>query len=759
MRQKAIPPAARGVWNHPGKEDGFPTLPKKTYRKSMIRRIAFVIALLTVCCCVGRTGLAGEQNPLPRTILLIYDSNEATPLLEVRNVVERISVLYLNYLGMKVIYHDLALGLPDETTMRDVHGILTWLIDDLMDRAVDYCHWLEKQVLGGKKLVILGNPGLLLDKKDKSETPLAEVNRVFHALGLRYEGNWTDNPFVIRVVEKDSSMVEFERSLENEAGEYQTVRSVNPENKVYLALERTDLPDSKSAAVVTTPFGGYAQQGYEVFLEYLTMRMQWRIDPFRFYAEAFGLEATPRFDTTTAFGRRIFYTHIDGDGFRNVSQVNPLKVSGEIIYDEILKKVRFPVTASFISSDILPQYFGSEKTTELVKKIAALENIEIGIHGFSHPLNWRKMLTAAAIKNYSRSLASMPDEQASESAYGFGARVTVPWEDYLRREIAGAMEDVNGLLPSGKKVVINQWTGNCLPPEEAILMAGALGLKNINGGDSRYDDVNPSYTDVAPVVRRVGSARQNYASNANENIYTNLWTGPYGAYVKVKETFRQTETSSFVENSARRVSPVNVYYHYYSGERSESLKALKQVYDYALAQDVIPIFTSEYAGIVDDFHRAAVASTGDGGWSFSGYGSVRTVRFDRETKFPDLERSSNVIGFIRWKDCLYVHLNNAEKAVLYFSERPPARPHLKSASAWVWDWQTEGNRLSFVTRVNGEARYILKQLSLNKTYSVKILDPAGQGEIKILRISSTTEGDLEISLRESGRFRVVVELR
>ncbi|MFA6600176.1 MAG: hypothetical protein WCU74_04060 [Candidatus Omnitrophota bacterium] len=727
----------------------------------MNRRFSFclvVVIALAAYPCLGEA-LPEAPKPVARTIVVLYDSSDPRPLYSVQKFAENLTGLYLNYLGMKARYFDINGGFPDDALMADpdVRGILTLFIDEEMVRPVEYCRWLEQQVKNGKKLVILGNMGALTDKRTKAQTPLEEVNRVFGILGLEYRGNWTDNPFVIRIASKDASMVEFERTLEDGAGEYDGVRSLNADNRVYLTLERTDLADSASAAVVTTSRGGYAQEAYAFFIEYLRNRVQWRIHPFRFYEEAFGLKDLPRFDTTTAFGKRILYSHIDGDGIRNASKNDSLRYAGEIIYEKILKKYPVPITVSFISSDILTRYFGSRKLETLVRDIAALPNVEVGVHAFTHPLDWSGMITAVAVKGYSKLLKDMPNDLASESAYGAGARVTVGWEEYLEREVAGAVEDLNSLLPEGKKAVIYQWTGNCLPPQEALKRVHDLGLKNINGGDSRFDDANPSYVNVSSFGRAVGPWEQYYSSNANENIYTNLWTGPFGAYEKVIETFRETEEASLADGAARRVSPMNIYYHFYSGERPESIRALGKVYDYALGQDPIPLFTSEYVARAEAFSKASVSET-PGGWIFKGFGDLRTVRLDSERRYPDLKRSEGVIGFHTWRGHLYVHLNNVPQAVLVLSDAAPAEtPYLESASAPVDDWKVEGGRILFRTRVVGGAGYEIRNLQAGKEYRVTVTGADGKGGVPRFRGVFRPDGAFRLDVTGHGKFDIVVE--
>ena len=70
-----------------------------------------------------------------------------------------------------------------------------------------------------------------------------------------------------------------------------------------------------------------------------------------------------------------------------------------------------------------------------------------------------------------------------------------------------------------------------------------------------------------------GQELQVYAPVINENVYTNLWTGPYYGFRRVLETFALTE-------SPRRLKPIDVYYHFYSGAKVAGQQAWAEVYDF-----------------------------------------------------------------------------------------------------------------------------------------------------------------------------------
>src|SRR5439155_995443 len=199
-------------------------------------------------------------------------------------------------------------------------------------------------------------------------------------------------------------------------------------------------------------------------------------------------EDWPRPDVTTLNGRRLFYSHIDGDGMRNVSEVRPQALSGEIIHDEILSKVPLPISVSVVVAEVDPELLGSARTQGLARAMFALPNVEAASHSFTHPLDWEKRTRSFDLPRL-----------------------------------------------------------------------------------------------------------------------------PYSV-----ETFKSTE-------SPRRVSPVNVYYHFYSGERVASLAALRVVYDWARRQPVAPVFTSEYLAMVEGFRTARVARAG-AGYRVWDHGALRTIR-------------------------------------------------------------------------------------------------------------------------------------
>ncbi len=700
-----------------------------------------------------------KAAPEKRVILALFDSSEEFNRREDDNLIHNNAEMVLNYLGMKVRYHDISKGFPEDGSLEDVYGIMTWFMDETIPNAKEYCLWASNQVKGGRKYILLRNFGAYKDTRTNAITPLSIMNELFNSMDLELGGEWADNPFVTEIVEKKSHMVEFERTLDEEVGIYEKVTSLDRNNKIYLKINKTDLADGGSVAVVTTPKGGFAAEDCDIFIDYISRQVRWRINPFLFFEEALQLKDMPRYDTTTLFGRRIFYSHIDGDGVRNISEIDKKRICGEVILEEILTKYDLPITVSFVTAEVDPKYLGSQKLVDLAREILKLDNVEIGVHAFSHPLDWERQITYFPIKGYSRKTMRVSDlDVLSESPYERAALITVNRQEYLKREIEGAADYINNhLAPEGKRVAVNQWSGDCSPPAEAIDMANRIGLKNINGGDARFDRSIPSYTGVTPLTRQIKGRAQVYTSNANENIYTNGWLGPFYGFAHAIETFQQTEMPTLVRAPPRRVTPINVYYHFYSGEKEVSLKALKEVYDYVLTQKIIPIFTSHYAGVVEGFLSGKVRHLSDGGWEFSDYGRCRTVRIDDTTQYPDLARSQGIIGFTRWHDSMYIHLANTSHAVLYLTEKSPSGPYLREASTVLHDCNISNTKASFTTRGFREGVYHLANMSPRARYAVRVYSPDTKKPVYRKRFTSDRKGNLHVKIPAKDSYRVVIE--
>ena len=679
---------------------------RKISRRALLGRAAAAAGALTLRAA-GSRAFAAQAAPstsapapgeLPRYVLGLYKSTEISndvdgqnPKTATVNEIHRWAQMPLNWLGLMVEYHDIDRGLPDERTMLRYRGVVTWFQTEEMAAPLDYLRWLGAQMRAGRRVVILEYLGALRDRRTLRTLDLGVVSDALAPSGLEFRGNWTGNQQVIELRRKDSKMVEFERPLPPGLPYYQQVVSRRPDSRAHLVLARRDLPDSNSQMVVTGPWGGFAAAEYVRVQFPHEPGAQWRLDPFAFFRDALGVGEWPRPDTTTQCGRRIFYSHIDGDGLRNRSEVRAGASSGQIILDEVLSRYGLPTSVSVVAAEVEPTLLGSPEFHELARAIYRLPNVEAGSHSYTHPLDWEKRTRSFPLP-------------------------AIPYS--VETETAGSIRYIEErLLPPGKRVRLFQWSGSTRVSEDAIAVLERLGVPNINGGDTMRDREWPSYTRVAPLMRQVGRQWQTYTSASNENLYTNLWTGPFYGFRHVVETFENTE-------KPRRVAPVNVYYHFYSAERVASLVSLRHVHEWVGRQPLARLFTSEYLAIVEGFRSARIARHATG-WRVWDHGALRTVRFDDTRAGVDLARSQGVLGFVHHQGALYVHLAGPEPALIVLGARPPQTPYLVQASHRVTAWAREAARVAVSLSGVGPKLIELAGLPADREIAVEIRERAG----------------------------------
>lgn len=171
----------------------------------------------------------------------------------------------------------------------------------------------------------------------------------------------------------------------------------------------------------------------------------------------------------------------------------------------------------------------------------------------------------------------------------------------------------------------------CRGPD-TVKLAYDAGLLNVNGGKTIMTRGNPSpdrpLSTAAPDRRRLAY----YAPITNENVYTNLWKGPYYGFRDVLDTFAMTD-------SPRRLRGLNLYYHFYSGTKQASVKVIQEVYRYMVDQQPLSLWMSDYLSRVHGLYSASLARTLDGAWQVRGLEGLRTLRLDPQMGWPDLSLS------------------------------------------------------------------------------------------------------------------------
>ena len=686
---------------------------------------------------------AGGAQAFARRVLGVYNSAEGKTEIDnpLRNGIESV----LHHLGLQLEYHDLATGLPDSAATARTRGTIIWLESDHLADPAGYWRWVSGQIEGGRRLVLLNAMGPRFDLAGEA-VPLSLINDALAPLGLTVGDNYSSMPLDIELLHKDPSMVEFERRLDYELTRFTEVRATGPDTESLLRL-RLRSSGAVTDAVAIGLWGGYALEGYVLYRDPESGRIQWRIDPFRFLEAALGIVGSPRPDPTTLFGSRVLYSHIDGDGLRNRSLIDRQRAAGEVVFEDILKRYdELPFTVSFVTAEVDPAVLGSSAVLDLARQMLTLPNVEAASHSYSHPLIWNQAYTTVeGVSEYTEEI---------EGAV-FNGPALLPWDlpgyvyDPVFETVGSCRFIEERILPTGRRCRVLLWSGNCLPGPEELQALDSHGLLNMNGGDSRFDAEYPSYYYVAPLYRQVGAHFQVHSSNSNENTYTNLWTGPFGGYQNVIHTFENT-------GSPRRVLPVNVYFHFYSGEREAAVRALHRVYEWVEAEreNLLPVFASQYIEAVGGFIDCRIDSVGPDAWEFREYGACRTVRFDGVDKVPDLERSRGVLGYRQQGGVLYVHLADGADARVELTGLAPAKPFLAWSTALLQDVTVEDDQTLHFTRSGlGAAVVVWDNLPPSRDFLVHTDSGSDIGSAR-----SDATGRLRFDLPATAPTRVRAEL-
>lgn len=426
----------------------------------------------------------------------------------------------------------------------------------------------------------------------------------------------------------------------------------------------------KSPVVFKAPWGGAAIGAYPVnsLQNYDDV---WVVEPFKFLELMLNLPQIPAADVTTESGRRIFTAHVDGDGFPSRSWFKGSPLVSEVLYKEVFSKYDVPQTVSVIEGEVSSEGLYPKESPmleEVARKIFALPNVEIASHTFSHPFNW--------------------DLEWLSHELAYGEHLDIPGYklDY-DKEMAGSINYINKTLaPKGKQVKVLLWSGDANPSEELVVKANKLGVLNLNGGNTTIKKGQTSLTNVSPTIIWYRDGVQVYAPQMNENVYTNEWTEHFDGFSRARETYELT-------GSPRRLKTISIYYHMYSGTYEASLKALKSLYDWALSQEVTPLFISDYALRARTLYETGIAKDLNGQWLINSSG-VRSLRVPKSFGYP---KGSDFAGFNTAEDGNYVILMQPRTRI-NFGQHRDLGVQLKSANGILTRYIKKGSSLSFAFR-------------------------------------------------------------
>lgn len=586
-----------------------------------------------------QTGSRAGTQSIPRKIIIVYNSRLPHDVMNSESL--RYGAMPLEQLGYLPRFYQATDPLPSGNLKGQYSGVIVWLSHMLKPtQATTLEHWLTAQIQNHVPVLVMSAFNFVLGK---------HLPPVWH---LQFEQRRLPPKHVHWIY--TAPLIGFEIKPYVHNSNFVGIRA--KQGRILAKLKTSDGMIGDMAAIM--PWGGYVLA--PLVVESLPEdQARWVVNPFKLYQNVLRLRPIPVPDLTTENGRRLLIAHIDGDGFVSRSEWPGTPLAGQSMKEEILDKYRIPTAVSIIEGELSEQglYPSLSKPAEAIARdIFKLPWVEIASHSFSHPYKW---------------LAIEHGEKPEKGEF-----YNMPIKGYtfsLKKEITDSIEYINQrLAPPNKRCRIFLWTGDTNPSPNALAMAYADGVLSMNGGDTVINNNTRSLTQIAPLGVNKGPYYQVFAPNQNENIYTKDWRGPYYGFRRAVETYKLTEKPF-------RYKPIDIYYHFYSAAKWASLHALKQVYDWALKQPILPLYTSQYIRKVLDNNYTTLAKHGND-WLIHNNGLLREIRVPRTWGYIDLARSRNVIGYWPHGAYQYIHLGRGKQSRLAFTTKKPTQPYLAQAN-------------------------------------------------------------------------------
>ena len=608
----------------------------------------------------------GHIEVMPRKILMVQALGEDESLHTSTGAYTM--SMPLNYLGYDVHYADVNTRLPPRANNDRYAGIVVAL-QDVVRNATAWRLWLLSQIRNGTKVVFMGQLGFTLDGPTARQLSLRVVPDPSVPTGAY-------------VISQDA-VIGFEVMPAPDARAIVGI-AAGPEAT---SLLRVGVGKHHYDVVGLTPWGGFALAPYHMHLDTVD-QYRWPLQPLEFYRRALALPDMPVPDVTSENGRRLMFTQVDGDGFASRGEFAGAthQYSGQILYDRVFKRYPIPMTISVIEGETgekgaYPTI--SPQLEPLATKIFSLPHVEIASHSYSHPFFWTEIDGDLGVRR--------PVGERFRLSGNHKFPFNLPIKGYemdVTRELEGSVDYINTrLAPPGKKVKIFLWSGDAMASASVLRRVARAGILNINGGDTTITRQAPSWTKIAAYGIAKGpdpDEFQVYAATMNENVYTGNWTGPFYGYKRVLETFEMTDTPI-------RFKALDIYYHFYSATKKAALDAVIEVFDSALKQPVVPIYTSDYIRRVLEWRRTVVAREGDA-WLVRTGDDLRQLRWPGKG-VPHMDQAQGLAGYMPGPGGLYIHMGDRQAKFSMSASDRDALPYIHTASGFVRNFSRLGNSL------------------------------------------------------------------
>lgn len=659
--------------------------------------------------------------PVQRRIIAFWDS-EVDQIVD-DCIIHQTLEMPLNHLGLDVIYHDIQKPLPRLEEQDDIRGILISFKEATnMADPEKFIYWLLHGMDLGKKVVLMNHLGFTTNKKGEYTSGVIQ-NRIFERLGFTNMEEWIAYPYDYQVIESNSELFPFERPLPHPLPEFIRTKAYDPAVHSYLKVGISGKPESTSDLIVIGPKGAYVSHSYANSFDSLSFvsnprSLGWYFNPFLFFEKAFDTSGLPIPDTTTLAGRRIYIATCHGDSFNSETTIEAYQGKetyvSEVILEEIIKpNPDLPVAVAFVAADFDPAWAAKKKSQEILKNYLATPQVEPASHTYSHPFYWDFFRTGGPEKemdylqyypygSWENSFLSWfrarayqlfnPGEFSKRLKWGYFLPRAYANEKFnINKEISGSVNFLNQFASANNKIELLIWSGDSRPWDTPLELCQKAGIKNFGGGYVRFDSEHPSNLFVYPLARKPGGYIQLYAASNAENSYTNAWKDHFYGYKFLPETLKNTE-------SPRRLKPLMLYYHSYSGEFLTSVNAILSNIAYIRTQSPIPIHVGRYCTIGKGFFTTILEPLGSNQWKISNRQGLQTIRFDRtHNQSVAVFQSKGVIGYKNHQNSLYVYLDAIEEEpiISLIDNEHLQIPYLIDSNWEIWDLKRSDNSFDF----------------------------------------------------------------
>ena len=391
-----------------------------------------------------------------------------------------------------------------------------------------------------------------------------------------------------------------------------------------------------------------------------------QIDLFRFASEWLGRrEIVPAVDTTTRDGRRVFFSHISGEGFTRPSTLPGFTMCAEVMRQRILKRFYLPFTVAVCEADLRGWRPGQNpadapRNEQLARSIYEMPNIAAASNSFSMPAHWT----------------------ADESISGpLNEHAKSPRRD-VQREVAGSMTYIhNKLLPAGKSVSLMLWPDFAPPTPEALSFCRSIGVQSLTR--TRHGD--------AAVLELVSSGPQ-YAAGMDHSVSTEVFASARAPVTPGEQLAHFQSTAA-----ARRTTPVAVGGSFLDAQNGEKLADLEKLLDWCVEQPLRAMPAAQYAASVRDAMQTRILRVAEGHWIVLNGGQARTLRLPASCGVPDLGRSRGISGYAVQDDQIYIHTLGRPRCEIVLTQEKSETPdlHLVECSAHIEFYEMASRRAIF----------------------------------------------------------------